>query len=280
MKKEYIKTGKCIWCGRTKEEGATFYHIPHILPKAMGGKETCFDVCDECNSYFGDDRIEYGISQDEAVKGILQVAQHFLKLYPQREKSPLFNYFVKEHRISLKRSLKHTTEEGLTRQFKRGMCECFLQKYHYLTSDGNNPAFEKLRRFARYNEGEIPFYCVVNKILIHFPQQTHPIIGMSPKDIANIQKCGLFTCHIFGHVIIMDVIPDASHDEKRKYCGDPSDLMIIKGITCYFGKLNHISTLDPLYTRFNGFKSAAISHEAAYMPFIEEPEKTSTSKVQ
>ena len=271
MKKEYIKTGKCIWCGRTKEDGASFYHIPHILPKALGGKETCFDVCDDCNSYFGDDRSEYGISQDEAVKGILQIAQQFLTLYPKREKSPIFNYFVKEHRITLKRSFKHTTEDGLTRQFKRGMCECFLQKYHYLTNGGNDPAFEKLRRFARYDEGEIPFYCVVNKILIHFPKQTHPIIGISPKDLANIQKCGLFTCHIFGHVIIMDVIPNASHEEKRKYCDNLSNLMIFKGITCYIDKLDHISRLDPLYTRYNGFRSSAISNDAAYMPYIEEP---------
>ena len=250
MKKEYIKTGKCIWCGRTKEEGATFNHIPHILPKAMGGKETCFDVCDDCNSYFGDDRSEYGISQDEAVKGILQIAQHYLTFHPQREKSPMFNYFVSEHRITLKRSIKHITEKGLTRQFKRGMCECFLQKYHLLTSDGNNPSFDKLRRFARYNEGEIPFYCVVNRLLIHFPKQKHPIIGMSSKNVSDIQRCGLFICHIFGHVIIMDVIPDASYEEKRKFCENSSNLMIIKGISCYIDKLDHISALDPLYTRF------------------------------
>ena len=47
MKREYIETGKCIWCGRTKEERATFFKIPHILPHALGGKETCFDVCDD-----------------------------------------------------------------------------------------------------------------------------------------------------------------------------------------------------------------------------------------
>ena len=70
MKREYIKTGKCIWCGRTKEDGASFDHVPHILPKALGGQETCTDVCNDCNSFFGDDRSKYGISQDEAVKGI------------------------------------------------------------------------------------------------------------------------------------------------------------------------------------------------------------------
>lgn len=272
MKKEYIKTGKCIWCGRTKQEGATFHHIPHILPKAMAGKETCFDVCDDCNSYFGDDRSEYGISQDEAVKGILQVAQHCLTLHPHREKSPLFNYFVNEHRITLKRSIKHLTEKGLTRQFKRGMCECFLQKYHLLTKDGNNPTFDRLRRFARYNEGEIPFYRVLNKILIHFPEQKHPIIGMSQKNIVQIQACGLFTCHILGHIIIMDVIPDAPYTEKEKFCSDFNNLGINLWNTLDIKKLDSVSDLDILYTRYNGFKSAAISNDAAYMPYIEEPE--------
>lgn len=77
MIREYIKTGKCIWCGRTKEDGASFNHVPHILPKALGGQETCTDVCNDCNSFFGDDRIKYAISQDEAVKGILQVGKHY-----------------------------------------------------------------------------------------------------------------------------------------------------------------------------------------------------------
>jgi len=165
MKREYIKTGKCIWCGRTKEDGASFDHVPHILPKALGGQETCTDVCNDCNSFFGDDRSKYGISQDEAVKGILQVGKHYFSMNPQQEKSPTFNYFVSKHKISLKRNL-HVTAQGLTRQFKRGMCECFLQKYHYMTNDGNSPLFDKLRKFARYDEGNIPFYCVIGTRLI------------------------------------------------------------------------------------------------------------------
>lgn len=274
MRREYIETGKCIWCGRTREEGATFFNIPHILPHALGGRETCFDVCDECNSYFGDDRKKYGISQDEAVKGILQIGKHYFSLNPHREKSPIFNYFVSEHRITLKRSVLHTiTPQGLTRQFKRGMCECFLQKYHYLTKDGNSPVFDKLRKFARYDDGDIPFYCVINKILIGFIDQKNPIIGMSQKDIANVKRCGLFTCYIFGHVIIMDVVPNAPHIEKMIFCDDFSNLGIIAGSTISIERLTDISKLDLLYTRYNGFQSAALSDTDAYMPFIEEPQK-------
>ena len=237
----------------------------------MGGTETCFDVCDECNSYFGSDRSKYGISQDEAVKGILQIAQHYFSLNPQREISPIFNYYVNKHQISLKRSILHITEQGLTRQFKRGMCECFLQKYHYLTNEGNNLVFDKLRRYARYDEGDITFYCVLNKILIGYLDQKRPTYGMSQKDIANIKRCGLFTCLMFGHVIIMDVIPNAPHIEKMIYCDDLSNLSISIGNTINIAKLDNISKLDLLYTRFNGFQSAVISDYAANMPFLERP---------
>lgn len=49
----YISTGKCIWCGRTIADGATFHNIPHVFPHALGGEDTCTDVCDDCNHYFG-----------------------------------------------------------------------------------------------------------------------------------------------------------------------------------------------------------------------------------
>ena len=52
MKKEYIHTGKCIWCDKSKPE-VTFKTEPHIIPESLGGKEIGTDVCDQCNSYFG-----------------------------------------------------------------------------------------------------------------------------------------------------------------------------------------------------------------------------------
>ena len=272
MKKEYIKTGKCIWCGRTKADGATFFKIPHILPRALGGIETCCDVCDECNQYFGSDRVKYGISQDEAVKGILQVAQRYLSLTPPREKTPIFNFYVNQHKITIKRSQIHLTQQGLTRQFKRGMCECFLQKYHFMTNDGNNPIFDKLRKYARYDDGDISFYCVVNKILIATLDERKPVLRMSEKDIVNIRRYGLFVCAIFGHIIIMDVNPNAPHYEKMIFCKDLSNLYIFVGYNLYIDKLDSIDKLDILYTRFNNFQSPAISKDSANMPFIQKPE--------
>ena len=70
----------------------------------------------------------------------------------------------------------------------------------------------------------------------------------------------------------MDVVPDAPHKEKKKFCDDLSNLGIIIGSTISIERLTDISKLDLLYTRYNGFKSAAISDTDAYMPFIEEPQ--------
>ena len=49
---KYKKTGKCIWCGKEEPE-VSFNTVPHILPRALGGPEVGFDVCDECNHYLG-----------------------------------------------------------------------------------------------------------------------------------------------------------------------------------------------------------------------------------
>ena len=50
--KQYKETAKCIWCGQM-EPKVSFATAPHILPRRLGGTEIGFDVCDECNHYFG-----------------------------------------------------------------------------------------------------------------------------------------------------------------------------------------------------------------------------------
>ena len=52
MKKAYIKTGTCIFCGKSYP-AVSFYTKPHVLPKSMGGDIIGVDICDKCNKYFG-----------------------------------------------------------------------------------------------------------------------------------------------------------------------------------------------------------------------------------
>lgn len=30
-----------------------FENKPHVLPRSLGGNEIGFDICDDCNAYFG-----------------------------------------------------------------------------------------------------------------------------------------------------------------------------------------------------------------------------------
>ena len=69
MKRTFVNTGKCIWCGRSNPE-VTFYSEPHILPHSLGGDELGVDVCDDCNHYFG-----------KAMKGIPSVNLAFKEIF-------------------------------------------------------------------------------------------------------------------------------------------------------------------------------------------------------
>lgn len=48
----YVKTGQCIWCGKQEQE-VFFDAAPHIVPHNLGSDDIGFDVCNDCNHYFG-----------------------------------------------------------------------------------------------------------------------------------------------------------------------------------------------------------------------------------
>ena len=43
---------KCLWC-LNEEPKVTFEKKAHTIPKSLGGQNYNINVCDECNSYFG-----------------------------------------------------------------------------------------------------------------------------------------------------------------------------------------------------------------------------------
>lgn len=46
--------GKCRFCNNTKESGATFKKVAHIIPASLGNKYLkTLEECDSCNHYFG-----------------------------------------------------------------------------------------------------------------------------------------------------------------------------------------------------------------------------------
>lgn len=54
---------KCLWC--LKEEAKTTFNIKaHTIPKSLGGQNYNKNVCDDCNSYYGNS-LEVGYSIEE-----------------------------------------------------------------------------------------------------------------------------------------------------------------------------------------------------------------------
>lgn len=102
--KEYVHTGECIWCKR-KKPYVTFFTAPHIVPKSLGGTEIGFDICDDCNKYFGKCTSENkAISIDLAFKEVFNACINSLgdgaeKLMPYS--SALFHYNRAEDKIKL-----------------------------------------------------------------------------------------------------------------------------------------------------------------------------------
>lgn len=132
MKKNHIKTGNCIWCGKSFPE-VSFVDRPHIVPQKLGGNEIGKDVCDECNHYFG--TATKGVpSVDMAFKEIFNAFRVFGRNTDENTykslRSAFFNYRHKDHKIAIKPWFNSMV---VTEQFKRGLYEVFLQKYHIKT---------------------------------------------------------------------------------------------------------------------------------------------------
>lgn len=167
MKKpEYIKNGKCIWCLKSKPE-VKFYTKPHTIPKTLNPDNIGFDICDSCNSFFGSDdklnKVTYSI--DKILKEFFNV--HKFLLITKKDsnswknfKSQFFNYYHKSRTLKLNvdyiKNAPYANE--LTRKFKRGIYNIFLQEYHRNTHFGLDSRFERIRQFVRYDNGELPLY--------------------------------------------------------------------------------------------------------------------------
>ena len=146
---------KCIWCGRGQKE-VSFDTIAHIVPKSLGGKETCDDVCDDCNHYFGTaPRGTNGIPcMDHAFKEIFGAIRMFSQnLNSESYKKFRTTYFTYKHSQRLVKIKHNFDSKKITHQFKRALYEVFFQKYHSVTGDGHNTQFKMIKDYARYNIG-------------------------------------------------------------------------------------------------------------------------------
>lgn len=220
---------KCIWCGKTEPE-VTFDTIAHILPKALGGKETVPNVCDNCNHYFGT-APKGGIPcMDHAFKEIFGAMRMFSSnLSNTSYKKFTSTYFSYHHKDRLVKIRRNFNSRIITRQFKRALYEVFLQKYHLITGDGHNPMFQMVREFARYDKGNPHVYYAFNNIIVG-PGDSYkesPYLPMSDILIEDIFKFGFFEFWLFGHSFFMEVLPTLAIVNTNRYLQDKANKTLI-----------------------------------------------------
>lgn len=251
MKTPYSKTGKCIWCGRTSPE-ATFDTAPHIIPKAVGGKEIGFDVCDECNHFFGSHQNDF-YSTNVVLKEMYLASSAFhVKGVAKKRRfsSAFFHFNVDTLQVKEKR---HINMRILTNSFKRALYEMFLQKYHSQFLDGNSIKFNYVRNYARYDIGNLKVYYVFNHIVLREMTPYTVFMEFSEHAIKDLFEFGYYSFFFAGHMLIMEIFPFlASPKRKMLYLQNQANTSIItiKGDERLF-ELTDIRQMDPFYLRFN-----------------------------
>lgn len=250
---EYTRTGKCIWCCKEEPE-VSFRTVPHVLPKRLGGMEICVDVCDECNHYFGTATTGRPC-MDHAFKEVFGAFRMFTShLGPESYKkfsSAYFSYHHKDHLIKIKSNFN---SQAVTRQFKRSLYEVFLQKYHQVTGDGNNPAFAMVRDFARYDIGNPRVFYAFNNIILAPDDKymEHPFLPMSQKLIDDMFESGFFNFWLMGHNFYLEIFPVIANVKGYNYIRHEANhtLIMAHGNEGIY-EFNDIRQIDFFMQRFN-----------------------------
>src|SRR5438552_1691115 len=86
----------CIWCLKT-EPHVTFIKPAHIFPQSLGGKRICRNVCDGCNSFFGNKQsglpsIEIALKEPLNISKLYLLSQLTKTQKIPRFKSEYFDY--------------------------------------------------------------------------------------------------------------------------------------------------------------------------------------------
>lgn len=174
----------CIWCTESQKQ-KSFNDLAHSIPKSLGGKNICENVCDDCNHYFGNinDRLR---SIEETIKEVFYISRvRFLgkgkigKNKPiARIKSTYFNIDIDKGKFSLKTKFTLTKDfqTNLCRQFKRGIYKIYLEELEINKNVALDKEFDFIRSFAKDNLGDLPVF---------YFNRLHPIIALTEESIAN-----------------------------------------------------------------------------------------------
>ncbi|MCK9157022.1 MAG: HNH endonuclease [Paludibacteraceae bacterium] len=205
----YKKTGKCIWCGKTEPE-VSFKTAPHILPRKLGGCEIGLDVCDDCNHFFGTaekNKPNIDLVFKEIFGSFRFFSDNLNEHSYEKYSSVYFNYLHSKQCIKIKSLFCSSI---ITRQFKRALYNVFFQKYHFVTGNANNPMFDMVRDFARYNIGSpLVFYSFNNlKLTPGQEEMNNPHLPITNEIIDDMMKYGVFAFFFMGEIFYLEIFPD------------------------------------------------------------------------
>lgn len=217
MRREYVQKGTCIFCGKSTPE-VTFFDKPHTTPHSLGSDHIGFDVCDDCNHFFGEpDKSMYPrLAVETCVKEIFGVIRFLLNL--EREghendvlKSRYFNFWRGKHTFQFKSTYKSDPyfKSIFLKQFKRGLYELFLQEYHRQTEDGLNSKFDKVRRYARYGNCDIPVWHLQSRVILAESELTMPELRFSKRIMTDMDDYGFYSLYLWGFWFYLEVTPRA-----------------------------------------------------------------------
>lgn len=200
---------KCIWCSKD-EQNVTFNNIAHTIPKSLGGKHICLNVCDYCNSFFGN-RTSTLPSVEMTFKEVFAAAQYRFhssstenKKKDKRYTSQYFN--IKNGRFNLKSQYKFNPsfQSSICRQFKKGIFKVFLEETERQLGKGHDIKYDFIREFCRYDFGDYPviYFERLNPIYIMpngWIESPIFIIDSEYKFKYLLEDYGFFEFELLGH---------------------------------------------------------------------------------
>ncbi|HLW31224.1 MAG TPA: HNH endonuclease [Aequorivita sp.] len=240
---------KCLWCLKTACE-VTFEKKAHTIPLSLGGDRYNRNVCDSCNSYFGNKQ-EVNYSIEEALKETFNITRRRLLMGRKSKKqvgafkSRFFD--IRERngkpRLVVKPSfrLNGSYQRELCYYFKRGLYKMYLEEFNRQNpKEGFEEKYNFIRNFARYGLGQSPVLYFKRKvgIIAMFDREAEtPVLYFnrmkylfSNDKFVEIEFLG----HVFGFAITLfdpmdfDNYIEKSLKEKRDFF---SEAIVLKHLT-------------------------------------------------
>ena len=157
----------CIWCQKT-EQDVPFKNLAHTIPQALGGRHICENVCDQCNSFFGNHwqglpsvetifKETFNISRAIFLESDQEVGKN--KAMP-KFKSTYFDVDLKKRKIDIKSSYKlHPGfQEKVGLQLRKGIYKVYLEEVERQFKDGHNTRYDFIRQFVRFGLVDYPVF--------------------------------------------------------------------------------------------------------------------------